>query len=414
MRTIERCLLGALAVAAILSVPSARLAAQQTPAAAVTVGTIDLGGVVNGPNGPEAGVWVIAETTDLPTKFAKIVVTDERGRYLLPELPKANYKVWVRGYGLVDSPKVDSEPGKILDLTAVTAPSPTAAAEYYPAIYWFSMLGIPDKNDFPGTGSGGNGIPATIKSQAMWLDGIKTDGCVGCHQIGNKATRTIEKAFGDGDSYSAWVRRVQSGQASRLHDPQYRHARHPARAQDSLPTGPIESPPANCRKPSRSGRKASSAMSSDRVGLGRAQDVSARPDRDRPAQADGQRQRPDLWLAGMEHGLRAGARSGEAHGLRHQDSGARSEDPVVDQRSDVRAVALLGRASRSGTARRSPHNPMLDDKGRVWFTASAFVRPQTAGFLPEGIRSSVRQGVSGRARPGASSRCTIRRRRNSR
>ena len=57
-------------------------------------------------------MWVIAETTDLPTKFAKIVVTDDQGRYLIPELPKAKYKVWVRGYGLVDSAKVDGEPGK--------------------------------------------------------------------------------------------------------------------------------------------------------------------------------------------------------------------------------------------------------------------------------------------------------------
>ena len=71
----------------------------------------DIGGVVSSPSGPEAGVWVIAETTDLPTKFAKVVVTDDRGRYLIPELPKANYSVWVRGYGLVDSSKVQSSPG---------------------------------------------------------------------------------------------------------------------------------------------------------------------------------------------------------------------------------------------------------------------------------------------------------------
>jgi hypothetical protein len=41
----------------------------------------ELSGVVTSANGPEAGVRVIAETTDLPTRFAKIVVTDERGRY---------------------------------------------------------------------------------------------------------------------------------------------------------------------------------------------------------------------------------------------------------------------------------------------------------------------------------------------
>jgi len=77
-------------------------------------------------------VWVIAETTDLPTKYAKLVVTDDRGRYLIPDLPKANYSVWTRGYGLVDSPKVQSAPGATLDLKAVVAPSAAAAADYYP------------------------------------------------------------------------------------------------------------------------------------------------------------------------------------------------------------------------------------------------------------------------------------------
>ena len=147
--------------------------------------------MVTGPNGPEAGVWVIAETTDLPTRFAKIVVTDDQGRYVLPDLPKANYNVWVRGYGLVDSPKVATAPGKILNLTAVPAPSAAAAAEYYPAIYWYSMLKVPDKSEFPGTGPQGNGMPTNIRSQAQWLDVVKTNGCYTCHQLGNKATRTI-------------------------------------------------------------------------------------------------------------------------------------------------------------------------------------------------------------------------------
>src|SRR6266850_5032705 len=88
------------------------ISAFQLPGEAVRVDNDDVGGVVNGPRGPEAGVWVIAETTDLPTKFARIVVTDDQGRYLVPDLPNAKYKVWVRGYGLVDSPKVDAEPGK--------------------------------------------------------------------------------------------------------------------------------------------------------------------------------------------------------------------------------------------------------------------------------------------------------------
>ena len=124
-----------------------------TPASAqqgLTVGANELGGVVAAPNGPEAGVWVIAETSDLSTKFAKIVVTDDQGRYLIPDLPRANYDVWVRGYGLVDSQKVKSEPGKTLNLTAVKAPSEKDAAKYYPAIYWYAMLKIPDASQFGG------------------------------------------------------------------------------------------------------------------------------------------------------------------------------------------------------------------------------------------------------------------------
>src|SRR2546423_12837550 len=124
-------------IAAAMIAPSEAQA--QGNNAAVTIGAGDLGGVVTGANGPEAGVWVIAETTDLPTKFAKIVVTDDRGRYVMPELPKASYRVWVRGYGLVDSPKVQATPGRILDLTAVAAPNAAAAAEDYPAICWHSL-----------------------------------------------------------------------------------------------------------------------------------------------------------------------------------------------------------------------------------------------------------------------------------
>ncbi len=203
----------ACSIAVLLSAGQARLGAQSTDPA-IRIGDKDLGGVVTSSKGPEAGVWVIAETTDLPTKFAKIVVTDDRGRYVLPDLPKANYRVWVRGYGLVDSPKVRTAPGKIVDLKASVAPSPAAAAEYYPAIYWYSMLKVPDKSEFPGTGPQGNGMPVALKSQAQWLDVVKTNGCYTCHQLGNKATRTIPKELGPfNSSAEAWQRRIQSGQA---------------------------------------------------------------------------------------------------------------------------------------------------------------------------------------------------------
>jgi hypothetical protein len=203
----------AIIIAVVLSASQASINAGQATGG-VTVDADDLGGVVTGPNGPEAGVWVIAETTDLPTKFNKIVVTDDRGRYLVPDLPAANYDVFVRGYGLVDSPKVKTARGKTLNLTAVAAPNPRAAAEYYPAGYWFSMIRVPEKGDFPGNAPGGNGINPNIKSQEEWIRLMKSGGCTACHQLGTKGMRYIPKELGSfHSSAEAWDRRIQSGQA---------------------------------------------------------------------------------------------------------------------------------------------------------------------------------------------------------
>jgi hypothetical protein len=209
MSTTRGLYLGVVAVglAALMAAGLARMSAQQP--AAVRIDNDDIGGVVTSAKGPEAGVWVIAETSDLPTRFVKIAVTDDRGRYLVPDLPKANYNVWVRGYGLVDSPKVQSSPGKNLNLTAVVAPNASAAAQYYPASYWYSLLKVPDKSEFPGTGPEGNGISPNMKSQAQWLELVKTDSCWSCHQLGTKATREIPKNLGNFDSAAkAWERRT--------------------------------------------------------------------------------------------------------------------------------------------------------------------------------------------------------------
>jgi len=193
---------------------AARLYAQQS--VAVKVGASDIGGVVSSSKGPEAGVWVIAETTDLPTRYIKEVVTDDRGRYLIPDLPKATYTVWARGYGLVDSPKIQSEPGKQVNLTPTVAPDAKSAAQYYPANYWYAMLNVPQKSEFPGTGPSGNGISPNIKTQGQWIHLIKTDSCESCHQLGNHYTRTIPGMFSNLDPAHAWERRVQSGQAGAI------------------------------------------------------------------------------------------------------------------------------------------------------------------------------------------------------
>src|SRR6202171_675710 len=162
--------LTALAVAGIATLPTGRIEAQ-TKVSHVDIGKKDIGGVVTSSKGPEAGVWVIAETSELPTKFARIVVTDDQGRYLLPDLPPANYQVFVRGYGLVDSARVPARPGQHLDLKAVVAPDGRAAAQVYPANYWLSLLKMPkgelSDKDFV----------------------IETKRCYSCHQVGDVATR---------------------------------------------------------------------------------------------------------------------------------------------------------------------------------------------------------------------------------
>ena len=161
-----------------------------------------ISGVVTSSKGPEAGVWVIAETSDLPTKYVKIVVTDDRGRYVLPELPAANYQVFVRGYGLVDSARVAAKPGQQLDLTAVVAPDGRAAAQIYPANYWLSLVKIPS----------GALPPAQVAGR------IKA--CMNCHQLGDKATREIPAATRNLGPFKttleAWERRTKSGPEARI------------------------------------------------------------------------------------------------------------------------------------------------------------------------------------------------------
>jgi len=167
---------GSLAAAAgALAVSFTFVSAQQTTPGTVAIDVDDIGGVVTSTKGPEAGVWVVAETTDLPTKFVRIVVTDDQGRYVVPDLPQASYQVFVRGYGLVDSPRLPAKPGQHLDLKGVLAPDGRAAAQVYPANYWLSLLEIPKGTHSP---------------QDFALE---TKACYSCHQVGTRATRVIAK-----------------------------------------------------------------------------------------------------------------------------------------------------------------------------------------------------------------------------
>jgi hypothetical protein len=164
----------------------AQRSAQNAPAASYITG------VVQGAQGPEAGVWVIAETKDLPTNFIKIVVTDDQGRFMLPDLHGASYRVWVRGYGLVDSTPIQMKPAASpVTLHATAAKTPQEAAKVYPGNYWLSLLEPPAKSEFPGTGAQGNGLGPAMQSQNHWINSLKSD-CNFCHQLGNQLTRTVD------------------------------------------------------------------------------------------------------------------------------------------------------------------------------------------------------------------------------
>jgi hypothetical protein len=195
--TVASCAFGALTalgLAGIFAVSTTGTHAQQRGAGAVAIDADDIGGVVTGPKGPEAGVWVVAETTDTPTRFIRSVVTDDQGRYVVPDLPRAKYQVFVRGYGLVDSPKVVGTPGQLLNLRAVPAPDARAAAQIYPPAYWLSLMEIP-KGAMP---------------EREVLSAVKE--CMTCHQLGNQATREISKSLGSfPSSREAWDHRVTVG-----------------------------------------------------------------------------------------------------------------------------------------------------------------------------------------------------------
>ena len=256
-----RFLVGAACLAVVLPWIFAVSHAQQ--AQAVAIDSDDIGGVVTGPNGPEAGVWVIAETRDLEVRYIKSVVTDDRGRYVVPDLPKAKYSVWARGYGLVDSAKVTSEPGKLVNITAKPAPDAAAAAHYYPAIYWYSMLNIPSADQFGGRG----GIPAERDADRLAQHDQEqrlyrvSSARAGVHAYTSCGLR-LHRAVG------TCMAPARAGRASRSTDDGPAYSAGRARAEAVRRTGPIASPRASCRIRSPRDRKAWNAISSSRCATG--------------------------------------------------------------------------------------------------------------------------------------------------
>jgi len=333
----------------------------------------DISGVVTSSNGAEEGVWVIAETNDLATRFIKSVVTGDDGRFLIPELPVARYKVWVRGYGLADSARVDASPGQELTLQASVAVNGAEAAKVYPANYWYSLIEPPTAGEFPGTGPGGNGIAQNIAHQSQWVD-IQKQGCMLCHQLGTRIVREIDNIDQFDSTVAAWDHRVQMGQRG------------------SQMTNVM----------SRFGRERGLQMFadwSDRIAAG------ALPPK--PPRPEGVERNVvvTMWEWGTEfdyiHDEIASDKrdptvnaNGPIYGVNISNDQLAILDPLTHRATNLKVPLRVDPATVPGMIARSmpvpsrfygeeliwndpanPHNPMMDQKGRVWLTSAIRARP---------------------------------------
>ena len=328
----------------------------------------DIAGTVTSSQGPEAGVWVIAETTDLPTKFIKSVVTTDGGRFLIPELPEASYKVWVRGYGLLDSAGVTASPGDSVELEVTVATDPVAAARVYPANYWYSLIQPPMANEFPGTGADGNGIASTLEHQEQWVD-IQKQGCMLCHQLGNRIIREIDNIDQFDSTMAAWDHRVQMGQRG------------------SQMTNAMN----------RFGRQRGLQMFADwseRIASGAVPSVPPRP------QGIERNVVVSMWEWGSEidyvhdeiatdkRNPRVNA-NGPIYGVNISNDYLTMLDPTTHLATNLKVPLRVDPATVPGMIAQSmpapsrffgdellwndpanPHNPMMDQKGRVWMTSA--------------------------------------------
>ena len=370
-------------VSAALGAVIAAFAAIPTAEEAAAMPETYISGVVESSAGPEAGVWVIAETEELETKFAKIVVTDDSGRFVLPELPDVTYDVWVRGYGLVDSEKVQLSPTTDeVNLTGVVAPDEHAAAQYYPGNYWYALIEPPPASEFPGTGPNGNGISPGLKSQGAWVD-IMKQGCQLCHQLGNTATREVAHVDEFDSTAAAWDHRVQTGQrGTSMSATMSRFGRQRALDMFADWTDRIAAGETPERPPRPKGKERNLVVTLWDWGT----DASFIHD-----EITTDKRNPTVNGGGPVYGVSAG------HGsLTIVDPVANSavELPIPVRPEDPNSVPsrfpqeqlepsyywgdqlLWGQGGPDGQENSSdPHNPMMDQKGRVWMTSTIRARP---------------------------------------
>ena len=373
---------GAAAVAAGIAAIAAAVALAASGQVAAEGG--DIRGVVRSAGGPEAGVWVIAETDDLSTRLIKTVVTGDGGRFLIPDLPAATYEVWVRGYGLADSARVEAVPGGELALEAVVAATEAEAAKVYPANYWYSLIEPPAPSEFPGTGADGNGIAETISDQSQWMD-IQKQGCMLCHQLGTRIVREIDNRDEFDSTLAAWDHRVQMGQrGSQMTNVMNRFGRSRglemfADWSDRIAAGAL---PPRPPRPQGVERNVVVTMWEWGTEIDYIHDEIATDKRDPTVNANG-----------------------PIYGVNISNDELTMLDPVTHEATSLPVPLRVDPATVSPMIARSmpapsrfygdeliwndpanPHNPMMDQQGRVWLTSAIRPRPNP-DWCKEGSRN---------------------------
>ncbi len=353
------------------------------PGRALCAATVDgdvITGTVTSEHGVEAGVWVIAETRDLATRFIRIVVTDEGGRYLIPQLPQARYDVWVRGYGLADSARVAASPGTHLNLTAVVAANAAEAARLYPPDYWYAMMRLPHQDEVAAIPGGRNGY-------LMWM---KNMGCVGCHQMGDLATRTLPSGLGSFDStVTAWTRRIQAGQAGRdmvriaMGALQGVPIKYLAEWSDRIAAG--ELPRALPQRPQGMERNLVVTVRDWSEPKAYLHDLSGTDRNDPSVNSDGalygtpELSTDEFPILDPVHNRASSFRAT----VRDADVPSTRDDPVT-------APSPYWGEEPIWDSKTIAHNPMLDYRGRVWYTARVRASPNPAYCLPGSSHPSAR------------------------
>ncbi|MEO2199165.1 MAG: hypothetical protein ABGY72_24185 [bacterium] len=322
-----------------------------------------ISGVVRNGERGEAGVWVIAETDSLPTHFQRIVVTDDQGRFLVPDLPDADYEVWVRGYGLQDSSRVLASPGDQLTLAATDARTPQEAAKIYPANYWLSLYEPPAADALPLVGnrhrqaaSAGEGqddagelledeesseAAGAFPTRAHWLGQMKLS-CMLCHQMGQE----ISRLWLEPDAWDVVWDRAGMGRTA---DTLGREVLKDSLSDWSSRIAAGEVPPA---PPRPAGVERNIVITQWAWG----QELSYIHDNVSTDKRD-----PTLYPDGMVWGIDIG--QSYLWGLDPLTHTVTSHE-VPMRVGQAREPARLGRIQGNT----SSHNPMLDDQGNVWLT----------------------------------------------